>query len=129
MCWSLFLIKFPVLEHEYLLKKTPTQVFSGEIYEIFENTYFKEHLRMTASNGFKYAPVPTHDYTTILNFKKQPPEVFWKSGKHVLESLFNKVAALFATPIQVFSCEICRIFKNTYFERRLLNFKLCQRRI
>ena len=32
-----------------LLKKTPTQGFSCEMCEIFKNTYFEEHLRMTAS--------------------------------------------------------------------------------
>ena len=31
----------------------------------------------------------------------------------VLESLFNKVVA------QMFSCEYCGIFKNTYFEEHL----------
>ena len=31
----------------------------------------------------------------------------------MLESLFNKVAAL-RTPKQVFSCEYCEIFKNTF---------------
>ena len=43
----------------------------------------------------------------------------------MLESLFNKVAGLsFVTlskkpPTQVFSCEICETFKNTYFHRIL----------
>ena len=37
--WSFFLIK----------SKTPTQTFSCEIYELFKNTYFEEHLRTTAS--------------------------------------------------------------------------------
>ena len=43
----------------------------------------------------------------------------------VLESLFNKVASLKAynfikkTPTQVLSCEICQIFRNTYFEEHL----------
>ena len=32
-----------------LLKETPTQVFSYEIYEIFKNTCFEEHLQATAS--------------------------------------------------------------------------------
>ena len=45
----------------------------------------------------------------------------WKFDKFyrktpVLESLFNKVAE---TPTQVFSCEICQIFKKTYFEEHL----------
>ena len=41
----------------------------------------------------------------------------------MLESLFNKIAGLEAfdfieeAPIQVFSCEICEIFKNTFFNR------------
>ena len=40
----------------------------------------------------------------------------------VLESLFNKVAGLNPTTLlkrdskKVFSCEYCKIFKNTYFE-------------
>ena len=37
------------------------------------------------------------------------------------ESIFNKVAVNQAcnTPTQVFSCEICEIFKSTYFEEHL----------
>ena len=34
-----------------LLKKTPTQVFSCEYYEIFKNTYFEEHLGTAALIG------------------------------------------------------------------------------
>ena len=36
----------------------------------------------------------------------------------VLKSLFDKIADLKArkeTPAQVFSCEYCKIFKNTFF--------------
>ena len=32
------------------LKETPTQVFSCEFWEIFTNTFFKEHLRLAASD-------------------------------------------------------------------------------
>ena len=35
----------------------------------------------------------------------------------VLVSLFNKVAGLKETLPRVFSCEICEIFKNTFFSR------------
>ena len=35
----------------------------------------------------------------------------------VLESLFKKVAGLKETPIQMFSCVICGIFKNTFCYR------------
>ena len=41
LCWSLFLIKMEAWE-------TPAQMFSCEISKIFKNTYFEEHLRMTA---------------------------------------------------------------------------------
>ena len=44
----------------------------------------------------------------------------------VLESLFNKAAGLPVckfikkeTPIQVFSCDYCKVFKKTYFEEYL----------
>ena len=46
----------------------------------------------------------------------------------MLESLFNNVACLRPsgpatfikkTPVQVFSCEFCEIFKNTYFVENL----------
>ena len=33
----------------------------------------------------------------------------------MLESLFKKVAGL--KPTQEFSCEVCQIFKNTFFSR------------
>ena len=37
-----------------------------------------------------------------------------------MEPLFNKVVSLQAwkRPTQVFSCEICEIIKNTYFEEQ-----------
>ena len=37
----------------------------------------------------------------------------------MLELLFNKVSLLEIISTQVFSCDICLIFKNTYFEERL----------
>ena len=43
----------------------------------------------------------------------------------VLESLFNKAGGLrcanyqIETPTQVFSCDYCKVFKNTYFEEHL----------
>ena len=56
------------------------------------------------------------------------------TGKHLLKSLFNKVANLRPykeTSPQVFSCEICEIFRNTYLKnicgRLLLKKLLCWR--
>ena len=43
--------------------------------------------------------------------------------KHMLESFFDEVADLKAvsllkeTPTQMFCCEVCKIFKNTFFYR------------
>ena len=45
----MFLIKLRAAGLQ-LEKETPAQVFSYEFYEIFRNTVFIEHLRVTASN-------------------------------------------------------------------------------
>ena len=53
------------------------------------------------------------------------------AGKHLCWSLFNKVTHLRAfnfikeTPTQVFSCEICDIFMNTYYEKHLRTTASC----
>ena len=49
LCRSPFLNKLQAWGLQLHLKDAPTQVFSGEICEIFRNTYFEEHLRTTAS--------------------------------------------------------------------------------
>ena len=36
-------------------------------------------------------------------------------SQEMLESLLHKVAGLKETPTQLFSCKICKIFKNTFF--------------
>ena len=59
------------------------------------------------------------------------------TGKHVLQSLFDKAADLLQlyykeTSTLVFSCEICKISKNTFFREEfqwlLLRFKSCFQR-
>ena len=49
MCWSIFLIKLHVLTQQLYLKKTPTQLFSYEICEIFKNNYFYYSPQVAAS--------------------------------------------------------------------------------
>ena len=44
LCWSLFLIKLEFWGPATLSKKTLAQVFSCEIYKLFQNNYFEEHL-------------------------------------------------------------------------------------
>ena len=43
LCWSFFLIKFQFWGPGTLLKKTPTQMLSCEIYKLFKSNYFEEH--------------------------------------------------------------------------------------
>ena len=44
-----FLIKLQILVYNFIKKETVAQVFSGELCEISENTFFTEHLLETAS--------------------------------------------------------------------------------
>ena len=44
LCLSLFLIKLELWGPVTLLKNTPTQVFSCEIYKLFKNNDFEERL-------------------------------------------------------------------------------------
>ena len=62
-------------------------------------------------------------FNSVLKTQKQPRAVFLKISSISLENTcvgvsFNKVAGLKAFS-QVFSCEICEIFKNTYYEEYL----------
>ena len=60
----------------------------------------------------------------------QPPEVFYKiavlksfaifTGRHLCWGSQEKTCV--ETPKQVFFCECCKIFKNTYFEEKLRTF-------
>ena len=62
-----------------------------------------------------------------LTFRGSRSQMFFKIGilkirnihrkTSVLESLFNKVVYL--TPTQMFSCEICEIFKSPFFTEHL----------
>ena len=47
--WITFLIKFRLSDLLLYEKETPTQTFSCEICEIFESSYFEEHLLSSAS--------------------------------------------------------------------------------
>ena len=48
LCWSLFLMKLEIWGPVTLWKKTPTLVFSCEIFKLFKNIYFEEHLLTSA---------------------------------------------------------------------------------
>ena len=70
------------------------------------------------------------DVMCVQYVQKQPPEVFYnKKGvlknfanlteKHLCWSLFLIKMEAWETPAQMFSCEISKIFKSTYFEEHL----------
>ena len=52
LCWSLFLINLEFWGPAALLKRTLAQLLSCEIYKLFKNNYFKEHLWMSASKHY-----------------------------------------------------------------------------
>ena len=84
-----------------------TTKISWHILQLFEKVFLLSKINLRPSKTSLYVSIfrNIHMKTTVL------------------ESLFNKVAGLQAcnkeTPTQVFSCEYCEIFKNTYFEERL----------
>ena len=50
--WSLFLMKLEFWGPATLLKNTPIQVLSCEIYKLFKNNFFEEHLWTPASKHY-----------------------------------------------------------------------------
>ena len=92
---------------------------------------------MISTTPHKATLLSKHFITMYTSFQKQPTGVFCKTRcsqksrklhrkTPVLESIFNKVTVLQAwsfnlkeTPTRVFSCEIFKNLKNTYFEDHL----------
>ena len=66
LCWRLFLIKLQFWGPATLLKKTPTQVLSCEIYKLFKNNYFEEHLWVSASKHYLKRDSNTGAFLWIL---------------------------------------------------------------
>ena len=72
----------------------------------------------------------TVHYSVCLNYRGSRPEVFCEKGvlrnftkfteKHLCQSLFFNKVEKKEILAQVFSCEFCKIFKNTFFYRTLL---------
>ena len=66
VCVSLFLIKLEFWEPATFLKKAPTQVFSGQIYKLFKNNNFEEHLCTSASKNYLKRDSNTGVFVWIL---------------------------------------------------------------
>ena len=92
LCWSLFKLQFwrPVT----LLKTTSTLVLSCEMWKIFKNNYFEEHLWATAFKLYLKTGTNTGVFLWILKFYFA--EHLRGDGSEILVrgSLFNKVASL-----------------------------------
>ena len=81
--WHLFLIKLQAFWPATLLKKDPAEVVFREFCENFKNTYFVEHMRMTASG---VSPKKHYSYIKISKFiivptsyKKELPHKTFRS--------------------------------------------------
>ena len=92
-----FLIKLQFWGPATLLKKTPTQVLSCEIWKLFRNNYCEEHLWMSASKLYLETPKQVFSRRFCELFKSN---YFVEdlqtavSETPVPGSLFNKVASL-----------------------------------
>ena len=100
LCWSLFLIKLQFWGPATLLKKTPTQVLSCEIYKLFKNNYFEEHLWTSASKYCLKRDSNTGAFLWVLwvvqnTYFLEDLETA-SSETPVRESFFNKVESLTA---------------------------------
>ena len=136
LCRSLFLNKLQAQAYNFIKKGPLVQVFSSGFCKIFKNTFITEHFWTSASG---YSRTLFHGYLSIIlqRCRSSRPEVFCKrgvlrnftkfTGKHLCQSLFfNKVAGLRPATLlkktlaQVFSCEYCEIYKNTFLQRTTL---------
>ena len=115
-----------------LKKRLWHRCFLVNFTKLLRTPFFIEHLwwlllKTTIKERFHWSsvvsPTSASDFLTNFKYRSSPPEVFCKkcvlkyftklTGKHLRQSLFIKKETL----AQVFYCEVCKIFKNTYFYR------------
>ena len=72
-----FLIKLQASICNFIKKETPTHVFSCEFCELFKNTYFIEHIRVTAFEAWSMKK-KTHTHIEGLWLKFQSYFVYWR---------------------------------------------------
>ena len=94
-------------------------------YCIMDNIYKKHFFTGALKNLLKFLKQfqkKIHAEAAVLRcLQDRCPEKIRKLHKEtpVLESLFKKVSRNKETPTQVFSCEFCEAFKNTFFTEHL----------
>ena len=91
LCWSLFSIKLQFWGPATLLKKTPAQVLSREIYKLFKNNYFEEHLWNTRTQLLSCEFCELFKNIYFLEYLQTA-----SSETPVRGSFFNKVTSLTA---------------------------------
>ena len=97
----------------FIEKETLPQVFSCEFCEIFENTYFIEHILTTASEWFELN-CALRLREAIRSFRNRRSEVFCK--KSVLKNLTKFTGKhLCETLTQVFSVNFATYLRTSYF--------------
>ena len=93
-------------------------MFFCEFCKIFKNTYFEEHLGTTASVIYEQQRQPSKVFCEKMYSRK-----FRKFHRKTPGLSFSIKLQAFRptkeTPTQLFSCEICEIYKNTFFEENL----------
>ena len=107
---------------EFLLKKeASTQLLSCEICKISKSSFFTvdfQWLLLTFNSCFQRSlekkPVRQSAINTILSWKK-----YLLLRKSRSSHRWYSVKEGLQRSAQVFSCEYCKIFKNTYFEKHL----------
>ena len=133
LCWSLFLIKLQFWGPATLLKKTPAQMLSCEIYKLFKNNYFEEHLWTSASKHYLKRDSNTDAFLWILWITQEHlflEELQTASSETLVRgSFFNKVASVTAWRLltvlerdwgTVISLWILRNFWESFFAEHLL---------
>ena len=124
---------------ETLLQKNPTQVLSYEICEIFKNTFFLQNTStlMAASHSKHFNPIKKYKWYTwtvllslvfldneyssevsqTLLVVSRYSNIAQKSQKQSSRVVLEKRCFSKSHEPKVFSCEFCKIFKNTFFHR------------
>ena len=122
LCWSLFLMKLQTWRPATLLKRD----FNTIVF-LWNLKNFLQHLFLKSSSGCfcgfnscfrrnsEQKPVQLSAINTRFSWKKR----YLLPRKSISNHRRYSVKEGLQGPPQVFSCECCEIFKNTYFEKHL----------
>ena len=110
----------------FLNKETLAALFSCESREIYNNTFFTEHLLWLLLSLWNADSIL--DWIMVFNrgsVQKQPAELFYKEkvflkiSQNAQENTCTRLSFLIKSLTQVFSCEFCEISYKTFFTEHL----------